>query len=78
MTKLMHIPKLQRMHFIQTELSRLDTPPPEPPEVTARKAQEARERLARHDRMFGVYPGVTLGAEPPWEAVDPEGDAELG
>lgn len=64
-----------RGDFVASELARLKTSAPEDPAIIERKKREAAETLRRHDRMFGVWPGCTIGV--PWSAGDPEGDAAV-
>jgi hypothetical protein len=67
-----------RKAIVARHLARLVTPDlSDPPEIAERKRQEAAERLRRQDELFGVWPGCTLGAPPPWEVGDPEGDAAV-
>jgi len=55
-----------KAEIVARHLSRLRTnSPPEPEAITARKRAEAADRLMRQDEMFGVWPGVTLGAPSP-------------
>jgi hypothetical protein len=69
-------PPRDRKAFIAEELARLVTPDnADPPAVKARKDREAAERLRRHDELFQVWPGCTIGV--PWSVGDPEGDADV-
>lgn len=54
MTKLFNIPRLQRMYLIKSELARLETSPSEHPDIAARKAREAADRLLVHDRRWDL------------------------
>lgn len=73
MTKLWQLPRLQKMHVIQSNLARLDTSAEvEAAEITARKERERKDKLAEHDAMFGIFPGVTLGATPPDTIIQPQ------
>ena len=68
-----------RAQVVAENLARLIThAPPDPPAVAERKRQEAAARLRRHDELFGLWPGCTLGVPPPWEVGDPEGDRDVG
>lgn len=73
-------PRHSRSEFITEQLARLVTPDTsDPPEVKARKDREAKERLARHDEMFGVG-GLrkSLARLMGYEIGDTEGDADVG
>jgi hypothetical protein len=58
-------------------------PPPESPEVTARREREAKAKLKRADEFWGIEPGdlipdIYKRKRPQVSVGDPEGDDDIG